>query len=44
MSAAVMSIACKDKVMITGAEAVNKSYPGFWEDFVNLGGKILCEV
>ncbi len=40
MSAAVASIACDNKVIITGAETVNKSYPGFWDDFINLGGKI----
>lgn len=43
MSAAVMSIACEDQVVIDGAEAVAKSYPAFWEDFEKLGGKILCE-
>ena len=40
MSAAIASIACRDKVIIDGAEAVNKSYPAFWEDFRALGGKV----
>lgn len=43
MSAAVASIACEEKVVITGAEAVNKSYPKFWEDFARLGGNIKVE-
>lgn len=32
MSAAVLATACSGKVIITGAEAVNKSYPGFFND------------
>ncbi len=39
MTAAVASIACDNKVIIKGAQAVNKSYPDFWEDFKKLGGK-----
>jgi len=38
MMAAVASCACTDAVIIRGAEAVNKSYPGFWADFNALGG------
>lgn len=38
MSAAVASIRCKRKVVILGAEAVNKSYPAFYQDFHQLGG------
>lgn len=38
MSAAIASCICKDKVEITGAEAVKKSYPSFFEDFKRLGG------
>jgi len=38
MMAAVASIGCTDEVVIHGAEAVNKSYPGFWADFNALGG------
>ena len=32
MSAAVASVACRANVTITGAEAVSKSYPAFFED------------
>ena len=40
MMAAVASIACSGEVRISGAEAVNKSYPGFWRDFRALGGDV----
>lgn len=40
MSAAVAAIACSEPVSILGAEAVNKSYPAFFEDYSKLGGKI----
>jgi len=43
MSAAIASVVCKDNVVITGAEAIDKSYPAFWEDFQKLGGHILRE-
>ena len=36
MSAAIAALACSDgdaKVIIDGAEAVNKSYPHFFEDY-----------
>ena len=39
MSAAIASIVCENEVIINGAEAVEKSYPAFWEDFKKLGGK-----
>ena len=38
MSAAIAATACEGPVTILGAEAVQKSYPGFFEDFVRLGG------
>lgn len=38
MSAAVASTVCSGAVEICGAEAVNKSYPGFYKDFAALGG------
>ena len=45
MMAAIASCACAGEVIIRGAEAVNKSYPGFWRDFENLGGCVeLTEV
>ena len=40
MSAAIASIGCTSDVTILGAEAVAKSYPGFWDDFTVLGGRI----
>lgn len=40
MSAAIASIICEEKVIINGAEAVNKSYPKFFEDFKSLGGEV----
>ena len=39
MAAAVASLKCKSDVVIRNAEAVNKSYPSFFEDFNKLGGK-----
>ena len=40
MSAAVAASVCESSVEIDGAEAVNKSYPTFWEDASSLGAKI----
>ena len=40
MMTAIASIVCKNPVTIEGADAVNKSYPGFFEDFKKLGGEI----
>lgn len=40
MAAAVASCRADGPVIITGAEAVKKSYPDFFTDFVKLGGKI----
>ena len=40
MMAAIAATACEKPVTITGAECVSKSYPSFWEDYVNLGGQI----
>ena len=39
MSAAIASIRCTGDVTILGAEAVNKSYPAFYQDFCRLGGQ-----
>lgn len=41
MSAAVAAIACSEPVTILGAQAADKSYPAFFEDYKKLGGKIL---
>ncbi len=40
MMAAIAATKCVKPVTITGAQCVAKSYPGFWEDFERLGGKI----
>ena len=40
MSAAIAATACQGPVTILGAEAVSKSYPGFWREFEALGGII----
>lgn len=40
MTAAIMASACKNDIKIIGAQAVNKSYPTFWNDYVRMGGKI----
>ncbi|MBE6902234.1 MAG: 3-phosphoshikimate 1-carboxyvinyltransferase [Ruminococcaceae bacterium] len=39
MSLAIASQRCTDKLTITGAECVAKSYPTFFEDFRTLGGE-----
>ena len=36
MAAAITSTVCKDKVKISDAQAVAKSYPRFWDDFERL--------
>ena len=38
MAAAIAAIRCKEPVTILGAEAVSKSYPGFFADYRALGG------
>lgn len=40
MALASASTVCEDYVIIKGYEAVNKSYPGFWNDFTSLGGEV----
>lgn len=40
MAAAVAATACREDVIILGAQAVNKSYPAFWEEYNHLGGVI----
>lgn len=39
MSAAIAATVCEKSVTILGAEAVNKSYPSFWDEYTRLGGK-----
>jgi 3-phosphoshikimate 1-carboxyvinyltransferase len=41
MAAAVAATVCAEPVVIHGAEAVNKSYPGFFDDLRSLGGRVL---
>ena len=38
MAAAIAATVCTESVTILGAEAVNKSYPKFWEEYHRLGG------
>lgn len=40
MSAAIASMLCSAPVIVEGAQAVNKSYPKFWDHFACLGGRI----
>ena len=40
MSAAVAAIACEAPVTVLCAQAVEKSYPAFYEDYKMLGGVI----
>lgn len=40
MMAAIASVVCEKEVTILNAEAVNKSYPGFYEDLRSLGAEI----
>ncbi len=40
MAAAIAAGICKNETVILGAEAVNKSYPEFFEDYIKLGGKV----
>ena len=39
MAAAIAATVCTVPVTILGAEAVNNSYPRFWEEYARLGGK-----
>ena len=40
MAAAIAATCCRGPVTIRGAEAVNKSYPGFFDDYQRLGGAV----
>ena len=42
MAAAVAACAASGPVTIRGAEAVNKSYPGFWRDYAQLKEEAPC--
>jgi len=43
MSAAIGATVCAEPVVIQGAQAVNKSYPGFFDDLRLLGGSVDAE-
>ena len=43
MSAAIASLRCTGAVTLRGAQAVEKSYPAFWQAFASLGGQIAWE-
>ena len=40
MAAAIAATACQSPVTILGAQAIQKSYPSFWEEYQRLGGNI----
>jgi 3-phosphoshikimate 1-carboxyvinyltransferase len=40
MAAAAVSCVCENPVIIKGCEAVNKSYPSFFDDFKSIGGAV----
>ncbi len=41
MMAAIAVSACCNSFMLEGGDAINKSYPEFWDDYKKLGGKAL---
>ncbi|MDP4133448.1 MAG: 3-phosphoshikimate 1-carboxyvinyltransferase [Bacillota bacterium] len=43
MMGSVASVICKNDVIINGAQAVEKSYPAFFDDFISLGGMLKKE-
>lgn len=43
MSAAVAALACAEPVILTGAQAVEKSYPTFWQEYARMGGRVRLE-
>ena len=40
MMLAMAATAARGSIVLDGAECVGKSYPNFWEHYVNLGGKL----
>ncbi|MBQ8961052.1 MAG: 3-phosphoshikimate 1-carboxyvinyltransferase [Ruminococcus sp.] len=40
MAAAIAAVGCSGDVIIRGAQAVEKSYPDFFKDYIDLGGKV----
>ena len=43
MAAAICAAGCDHPVVIRGAQATEKSYAGFWKDYVNLNGSVTWE-
>ena len=43
MLAAVASVVCENPVTITGAQAINKSYPSFWRELRELGKAVTAK-
>lgn len=43
MAAAIAATRCENHVRITGAQAAEKSYAAFWDDFARLGGQVRWE-
>ena len=41
MSVAIAAVLCKNNIIIEGFNAVNKSYPSFWEHYRSLGGETI---
>ena len=39
MMLSIAALRCKQKIILTNANAITKSYPGFFEDYKSLGGK-----
>ena len=44
MAAALAASICTSPIIISGTEAVNKSYPGFFNDYQSLGGQLQWEI
>ena len=40
MSLAVAAMRCRQPILLTGSECVKKSYPAFWQDLQQVGGKV----
>jgi 3-phosphoshikimate 1-carboxyvinyltransferase len=40
MSLAIAATKCINEIILEGYQAVNKSYPDFWNDYISLGGMI----
>ena len=40
MALAVAASGARGEVIINGSDSVEKSYPGFWDDFSKLGGLV----